>query len=75
MQSNGKLLRSAEETVQPVVLCDVSNYRWWSVLYGNDTFAEVAGVSHDALVESSFWKLFRPAGQQTKVCSPAGMPP
>ena len=61
------MLRAPEDITQPVVLCDLSNYRWWSVLYANESFAEVAGVNHNALAESSFWKLFRPAGSQAKV--------
>ena len=67
MQANAKLLRAPEDAAQAVVLCDLSNSRWWSILYSNTPFAAVAGVPTEALVDNSFWKLFRPANNEAKV--------
>lgn len=67
VQANAKLLRAPDDAAQPVVLCDLSNSRWWSILYSNTPFAAVAGVPPEALVDNSFWKLFRPANNEAKV--------
>lgn len=67
LQANAKLLRAPDDAAQAVVLCDLSNSRWWSILYSNTPFAAVAGVPPEALIDNSFWKLFRPANNEAKV--------
>ena len=74
VQANAKLLRSPEDTAEAVVLCDLSNSRWWSILYSNAPFATVAGVPPESLVDNSFWKLFRPANNEAKVLLPSACP-
>jgi hypothetical protein len=67
VQTNARLLRSQEDVSEAVVLCDLGNSRWWSILYANAPFAELAGVAVESLVENTFWKLFRPANNEAKV--------
>lgn len=41
---NKPLQRSQMELSQPIVLCDVSANRWWSMLYCNDAFTKCTGM-------------------------------
>ena len=45
----GKIARQEAELAEPIVLCDVSSNRWWSLLYCNTAFSDLTGANHPFL--------------------------
>ena len=55
-------MRSVEAGLDGISLADMSTPDW-GILFQNDSWLRITGLSRDEVKGSSIWQLFAPAGQ------------